>query len=216
MKDKDTKLIWESYTTPVKEASYPGNESLGPPLSVLGKSNDDILKAKADPEKYMYDVEYPDNWDEDRLQREIDMEYQGGEMDGWEYTADEESDEDDLEDVNTINGYQVERELDTSNAADLMMTVMERGWRLEGYTKDKEPIDQDQLLIPMSAFRGDPEGYFPHDQLRYIIVQMSSDDTDIKAYTIEPIEDIPGLDKEIGASVDSDADELHKLNTGEV
>ena len=100
---------------------------------------------------------------------------------------------------------------------------MERGWRLEGYTKEKEPIDQDQLLVSLKrqpwgrVFRGaHPSGNFPHYDLHYIIVQMSSDDTDIEAYTIEPIEDIPGLDKEIEASVDSDADELHKLNTGEV
>lgn len=103
MSDKDAQLIWEQYKSPGRVGNprqgipFPdgrgemGEGSFGPPLTVYGASDEDIEAAKADPESYMYSVEYDDNWDRNRLQREIDMEYQGGEMDGWDFTGEEDT-----------------------------------------------------------------------------------------------------------------------------
>lgn len=79
MNDKDTKLIYEAY---LKEDQDSGCK--GPPLTVLGSSEELVATAKANPGKYMYSVEYPGHWDDDRCEREIGIEY-GDAMDAWEY-----------------------------------------------------------------------------------------------------------------------------------
>ena len=83
MNDKDTKLIYEAY---LKEDSG----CKGPPLTVLGSTDDEVDAAKANPGKYMYSVEYPGHWDEDRCKREIGTEYEdaipvGDEPGAWKY-----------------------------------------------------------------------------------------------------------------------------------
>ena len=88
MKDKDSKLIWESFTNEATGDEAP--EVKGPPLTVLGSAEELVAAAKENPKKYMYHMEYPDHWDEDRCEREIAAEYRGGEMDRWNFEGEED------------------------------------------------------------------------------------------------------------------------------
>jgi hypothetical protein len=245
MNDKDTQLIWESYNTgPINEewtatsvedlfqgededdditlvdyipgkgekeisrgskqeilnviANYFGSELEGYKLTVthegLGETFE-VTSAEGDLEKISEDP-IPGHDDDAEVYDELD----------------DFGDKKELHEQLDIHGRRLPgrswtdlTHLQLGNAIEAIEIAIQQGHMVHGFSKDGETIED--LLMPLDAHLNtlDPD-------VHYIVVQLTPDPDNIKLFTVEPG---PSLDDHIKRSVDSDADELHKLNTGQ-